>query len=128
MRLERTFWDTMKSSDGDAAASMTDTPSIVVGAQGIGDVDPQAMKGMMAGATWKLHSYEFEDPHVRLIGDNVAIVAYKVVEDLTVDGKRLKVTAHDSSVWRRQNGGWVCALHTESLAGDPFGRDRATSK
>ena len=24
----------------------------------------------------------------------------------------------------RRNGKWLCALHTESVAGDPFGRDR----
>ena len=24
----------------------------------------------------------------------------------------------------RKNGGWVCALHTESIKGDPWGRDR----
>jgi hypothetical protein len=25
----------------------------------------------------------------------------------------------------RRNGQWVCALHTESMLGDPFGRDRS---
>ena len=32
--------------------------------------------------------------------------------------------AADASTWVRRNGRWVCALHTESLKGDPFGRDR----
>jgi len=27
-----------------------------------------------------------------------------------------------SSVWVRRDGTWTCALHTESVAGDPFGR------
>jgi hypothetical protein len=27
----------------------------------------------------------------------------------------------------KRNGDWVCALHTESLAGDPYGRDRKQS-
>lgn len=30
--------------------------------------------------------------------------------------------AFDSSVWVHRIGHWVCAVHTESLAGDPFGR------
>jgi hypothetical protein len=30
------------------------------------------------------------------------------------------------STWVRRNGGWVCALHTESILGDPFGRDKRT--
>ena len=64
---------------------------------------------------------------VRFIGDDVAIVAYKVDERVVVDGKTLPVNANDSSVWVRRNGEWLCALHTESLAGDPFGRDKTTA-
>jgi hypothetical protein len=38
----------------------------------------------------------------------------------------MKATAYtaDSSTWVRRNGRWLCALHTEAIAGDPFGRDR----
>lgn len=49
-------------------------------------------------------------------------------EELTVDGKRVALDAADASTWVRRNGRWVCALHTESLAGDPFGRDRGNGK
>lgn len=61
---------------------------------------------------------------MRLLEDDVALVAYKVHEDLTVDGKKVSMDAADSSVWVRRNDQWRCALHTESLAGDPYGRDR----
>jgi hypothetical protein len=61
---------------------------------------------------------------VRLVHDDVAIVAYKVKESLTVDGKPLTLEAADSSTWVRSPGGWVCAMHTEAISGDPFGRDR----
>jgi len=44
-----------------------------------------------------------------------------------VDGETLPVVANDSSVWVRRDGQWRCALHTESLAGDPFGRDKTVS-
>jgi len=27
----------------------------------------------------------------------------------------------------RRDGRWRCVLHTEALAGDPFGRDRAAA-
>ena len=53
---------------------------------------------------------------VRLLGDDVAIVAYTVREELTVDGKPLTLEAADSSTWVRRDGRWVCALHTEALA------------
>lgn len=56
--------------------------------------------------------------------DDVAIVAYTVHEELTVEGKPVKLDAADASTWVRRDGDWRCVLHTESIAGDPFGRDR----
>src|SRR6266540_6516732 len=38
--------------------------------------------------------------------------------------KPVELDAADASTWVRRNGKWLCALHTESLKGDPFGRDR----
>ena len=60
--------------------------------------------------------------------DDVAIVAYKVRERLVVDGNPVTLDAADASTWIRRNGHWVCALHTESILGDPFGRDRRATK
>ena len=45
-------------------------------------------------------------------------------EELTVDGKPLQLEAADASVWIKRDGHWRCAVHTESVKGDPFGRDR----
>ena len=45
-------------------------------------------------------------------------------ERVAVDGETVHVEANDASVWVRRDGEWLCAMHTESLAGDPFGRDR----
>jgi len=61
---------------------------------------------------------------VRVLSEDVAILAYKVKEVMTVEGKPLTLEATDSSTWVRRDGNWVCALHTEALIGDPFGRDR----
>jgi hypothetical protein len=85
---------------------------------------------MMAKLTvegdWSIESYQFDDGSVQVqsLGDDTALIAYKVTERLRVGGEPLTLEASDSSVWRRQDGDWVCVLHTESPAGDPFGRDR----
>ncbi len=79
---------------------------------------------MFAGAPWKLTGFEITSPIVELLTDDVAVVAYRVHEDLLVDGQPLALDASDSSTWVRRNGEWVCAVHTEAIAGDPFGRDR----
>jgi uncharacterized protein DUF4440 len=80
---------------------------------------------MVTNAPYVLHDFELKgDVQVRQIGDDVAILAYKVHEELTVDGKPVKLDAADASTWVRRDGRWLCALHTEAIAGDPFGRDR----
>jgi hypothetical protein len=61
---------------------------------------------------------------VQQLTTDVFAIAYKVTERLIVDGQELTLVANDASVWMKRGGGWVCSLHTESPAGDPFGRDR----
>jgi hypothetical protein len=78
----------------------------------------------MRSATYSLRNFELKDVEVRTLADDIAILAYRVHQELTVDGKPVVVDAADSSTWIKRNGRWTCALHTESLAGDPFGRDR----
>jgi hypothetical protein len=41
-----------------------------------------------------------------------------------VEGKPATLEAYDASMWTRKDGHWLCTLHTESIAGDSFGRDR----
>ena len=122
--LEREYWQALKEKDVEKAISLTDEECIVTGAQGVGTLNHKAMTTMLENAPWTLHSFEVKDASVRQLSDDVAVLAYKVHEDLTVDGKRVKLDAADASTWVRRNGRWVCALHTESISGDPFGRDR----
>jgi uncharacterized protein (TIGR02246 family) len=124
VQLEKQYWQAMKEKNVEAAMRMTDDPCIVTGAQGVASIGRDAFKGMMTDASWSLHDYDVSDVQVRMLSDDVAIVAYKVTEDLTVEGKPVKLEAADSSTWVRRNGRWVCALHTEAIVGDPFGRDR----
>jgi len=125
LRLERQYWQAIKERNVDAAMELTDDPCIVAGASGVAKVDHQAFSRIMNTAKYTLNGFELnDDATVRMIGDDVAILAYKVHEDLTVEGKHVKMNAADSSVWVRRDGRWLCALHTESLLGDPYGRDR----
>ena len=126
LALERSFWDALKSKDAERAERMTAEPCIVVGAQGVSAIDGPTMARLTREGPWEIEQYSFdeENAQVRFIDDDVAIVAYTVHERVVVDGETLPVEANDSSVWVRRDGEWRCALHTESLAGDPYGRDR----
>lgn len=125
LELERRYWQAIKDRDVDAAMRLTDDPCIVTGARGVMRIDRESFQRMMEGAQYTLHRFELsDDAQVRVLGDDVAILAYSVREQLTVDGEPVTLNAADASTWVRRDGRWVCALHTESIAGDPFGRDR----
>ena len=124
IELERRFWQAMKDRDVDAALELTADPCIVTGAQGVAKIDKQAFAKMMETGKWELRSFEFTDVQVQQLGDDVAVVGYKVREELDLDGEPLSMEAADASTWVRQGDRWVCGLHTESVLGDPYGRDR----
>jgi len=122
--LEHRYWESLRDQDAQAAAQMTADPCVVAGAQGVASIDRSTFLSMMNDASWRLEGFELSDVDVQQLQDDVAIVAYRVREDLNVEGQPLTLEAADSSVWVRSDGGWRCALHTESILGDPFGRDR----
>jgi ketosteroid isomerase-like protein len=122
--LEEKYWQAMKDGDVDAAVEMTDFPCLVTGPQGIGRVDKPTYIKMMKEMPYEIRSVDLKDVQVRVVSDDVAVVAYKIHEELTVDGKPLTLDAVDASTWIRRDGKWTCALHSESLIGDPFGRDQ----
>lgn len=122
--LEKQFWEAVQHKDGNTAAQLTDDTCILVGAQGVGVVDRARVGAMLTNATYELTKYEFDDATFRVhkLTDDVAIVAYQVHEDVVVDAQPESLAAFDASVWVRRGDTWLCALHTESLRGDPFGR------
>jgi len=122
--LEKRFWETMKTKDVESALELTNDPCVVTGAQGVATIGREKFAEMMRGGKWTLESYRFENVQVELVSDDVAVIAYKVHEDLVVDDKPLALEVADSSVWVKRDGRWRCASHTESPVGDPFNRDR----
>ena len=124
IELEKQFWQAMKDRDVAAAVALTHDPCIVAGPQGVSSIDHATFGRMMEGGKWTLPEFDLRDVRVQELGDDVAVIGYKVHEKLTVDGKPITLDAADASTWVRRNGRWLCAMHTESLAGDPYGRDR----
>ena len=79
---------------------------------------------MSSDSSWELHGFKMDKVDVRFPADDVAVIGYVVDEDLTVEGNEIKLRAAETSTWVKQDGKWLCASHTESILGDPFGRDR----
>jgi ketosteroid isomerase-like protein len=124
LALENKFWKAIQDKDVESALSMTHDPCIVTGAQGVAKLSLEEFRGMMGNETYTLDRFELKDTKVTRLTDDVAVIAYSVHEELTLEGKPIAIDASESSTWVRRDGRWVCAQHSESLLGDSFGRDR----
>ena len=124
LELEQQYWRAIQERDVEAAVELTDFPCIIAGARGIGRVEEPAYRKMMENPPYRIHVVELGDAELKMLGDDIAILAYKVHEELTVDGESVTLDAADSSTWIRRDGRWRCAAHTETVLGDSFGRDR----
>ena len=125
LALETRYWEAIKNKDVDAAMQLSDEPCLVTGPSGVGRIDRETMSQMLRNAPYTLETFSIADgAQVRQLADDVAVLAYDVHETLKVDGRTMSLDASDSSTWVRRNGRWLCAMHSESLRGDPLGRDR----
>jgi hypothetical protein len=128
LALEKRYWQAIPRNDFETALDLTDDPCIVTGAQGVASIDRGRFREMMQSANYKIEDVYFDpDVQIRVLGSDTAVLAYTVRERLTVDGKSVTLEAADASTWVRRGGRWRCALHTESIKGDPFGRDRTAA-
>lgn len=126
--LENRYWQAVKDQDVATALSLTADPCMVAGATGVSRVPKQNLAGIMQSAKYKLEEFELKDVQTLMVDDDVALLGYKVREKLVVDGKPVTLDASDTSMWVRREGRWLCTLHTEAIAGDPYGRDKNQSK
>lgn len=118
--LEKSYWDAMKRKDGTRAAQLSGKTALVTGASGVSSIPKDKMGKMTESGKWTLESYDFEDVEVTVPTPDVAIIAYKVHQKVTMDGKSQNLHAADSSTWIRGSGGWECHAHSETmLTGNP---------
>ena len=122
--LERRYWQALKDGDAITAAELTDDSFIVAGAQGVARFGREAVGSMIGQATYQLNDFQLSDEVAEMLDENVAVIAYKAHEDLVVNDAPVSLDVLESSTWVRRDGQWRCAAHAESIAGDPFGRDR----
>src|SRR5690349_6964141 len=105
--LERQYWNAIRNKDAATAVSLSDDPCVVVGPQGVGEIDRQTLAGMLGTAAYELKDFRFDDMHIRRVADDVVLVAYKVREDLVVEGEDLNLDAYETSIWVRLDGRWT---------------------
>jgi len=126
LALERSYWDALKERDFRTIGRLTAEGSTVAGATGVAGVEPSSIQKQIESAPYTLKDYRIDPQTIRInrLCDDTVAIAYAVHEDLEVDRKPVKLDAFDLSVWKQSGTSWTCVLHTESIKGDAFGRDR----
>jgi hypothetical protein len=113
--LEKSDWDAMKKKDGDTTARLSGETALVIGPQGVMSIPKSKMGKMTESGDWTLESYRFHDVEVSTPTPDVAIIAYKVTQKVTMGGKPQELQAADSSTWVRGEAGWECHAHSEVI-------------
>ena len=113
--LETKFWEAMISKDADTASAMMAEKSIVIGPQGVSEIARGDFAKMMEGSKWTLDSYKLSDVQVLFPTEDTAVIGYKVRQKGKMDGKPYDMECADASTWTKADGGWLCALHSETV-------------
>jgi len=113
--LEREYWDAMKRKDGKRTSQLSGKLSLTTGARGVTSISKDKMGKMTEEGKWTLESYAFDDVEVVTPAPDVAIIAYTVTQNVTMDGKPQTLRAADSSTWIRGADGWECHAHSEAM-------------
>jgi ketosteroid isomerase-like protein len=119
--LEKEFWNAMKAKDGKRASQLSGKTALTTGARGVASISKAKMGQMTEEGSWTLESYQFEDIEVVTPTPDIAIIAYKVKQKVTMDGKKHELRAADSSTWVRGPDGWECHAHSETFLQDGKG-------
>lgn len=112
--LETSYWDALCRKDGATAARLSSGISIVTGKQGVMTIGRDAMKSMTEEGNWTLNSYRFDEVKFLSPAPDIAILAYTVTQNVTMNGKTETLRAADSSTWIRTPDGWQCCAHSEA--------------
>lgn len=115
--LEKKFWQAMVDEDPDTATALLAEPALMVSSHGALQFDRKQYKKMAEEGPMVVKSFEFSDMQVMYPNDDTAVLTYRVKQAIAKrdDGaEEIKQEMADSSVWLRQDGEWLCVMHTET--------------
>lgn len=118
LALEKDWWDAMKRKDGKRTSQLTGKLAVTTGARGVATIPKDKMGKMTEEGNWTLESYKFDNVEVISPTPDVAIIAYTVTQNVTMNGKPQELHAADSSTWVRGADGWQCHAHSETFLQD----------
>jgi ketosteroid isomerase-like protein len=112
--LEKKYWQAMVDQDLQTALSLTDFPCVVAGKQGMSSVTQAQFEKMFSSGQGTIKDFKFdENPQVRMLSEDSAVVAYKARSTISKNGMDKAVDAIDTSTWVKRGEKWLCAMHTD---------------
>ncbi|MEZ4364821.1 MAG: nuclear transport factor 2 family protein [Kofleriaceae bacterium] len=104
LEAETRYWQALKDLDTAAIQALSTEPTLVTGASGVAEFGREVLGQTLHQGGWRLDDFSLSEATVRRLTDDVAVIAYKVEEQMTVDGEPLTVEAAESSTWIRRDG------------------------
>lgn len=111
--LEKAYWEAMKRKDGKRTAELSGKTSLVTNSHGISAIAKEKMGKMTEDGSWTLEDYSLDAVQIALPAPDVAIIAYKARQRVTMNGKTREFEAADCSTWVHGPAGWECHAHSE---------------
>ena len=115
--LEKQTWDAWKARDGKPYASLLSDKSITLTA--MGPIDKAANIKALTDTKCDIKSFSFSDEQITPVGNDVAILTMKAVQDGVCDGKAIPANLWAASVYAREGNDWKSVLYAESPIIDP---------
>lgn len=115
LELEKKYWKGMEEGTFEIVNDLTRFPCIVAGKDGVKSVDKESFKKMFNSAEGRqLKVLGISGSETQTINEDSAVIAYLIELEYQVDGQKSAAQCACTSTWVRENGKWVCAMHTES--------------
>lgn len=113
--LEKKYWKGMENHDYASVKKLTRFPCIVAGKTGVRSVDEVTFKKMFeSGQNVPLKVLGISEIEAQSMGQDAGVIAYLIEFEHTIKGEKSSGKCACSSSWVRENGEWLCVMHTES--------------
>jgi hypothetical protein len=114
---EQLIIDAIKKNDVETFKSLVDVNGTLVNSHGIMKISE--VLSMLFGPKVSITEYTLEDPQVKTVDKNTAIIYYRSSSTSTMDGKTITGKSYDTTVFVRRVSKWVAIFHQISDMAPP---------
>jgi hypothetical protein len=114
LALETSYWDAIKHKNGTETAKLSGKNALVSSTQGVRNIPKDKMGAMTESGPLTLNAHELDEVSVVTPAKDVAIIAYKAKQTMTMEGEKRDMTTAHISTWIMGAEGWECHAHSQT--------------